>query len=175
MRQSLFNEIIKHQRPLVQCNDSKIKRPDLYIRKSCPFFLPRFYLTYNSYKWQLFYGCYHQQQKIFYYSGRTWQLYDIKGRVKHKLMYLSLVFRENDTLLILSRQVEKRILDTLMDPKVYDARIRPSGANDTDSATVVIVNIFVRSFSKIDDVKMVSSCASHINLSNRNIISIFIK
>ena len=90
-------------------------------------------------------------------------------------MYLSLVFRENDTLLILSRQVEKRILDTLMDPKVYDARIRPSGANDTDSATVVIVNIFVRSFSKIDDVKMVSSCASHINLSNRNIISIFIK
>ena len=90
-------------------------------------------------------------------------------------MYLSLVFSENDTLLILSRQVEKRILDTLMDPKVYDARIRPSGANDTDSATVVIVNIFVRSFSKIDDVKMVSSCASHINLSNRNIISIFIK
>ena len=79
------------------------------------------------------------------------------------------------TFLILCRQVEKRILDTLMDPKVYDARIRPSGANDTDSATVVIVNIFVRSFSKIDDVKMVSSCHSHINLSNRNMISIFIK
>ena len=61
-----------------------------------------------------------------------------------------------------------------MDSRVYDARIRPSGVNDTDSATVVIVNIFVRSFSKIDDVKMVS-CHSHINLSNRNMISIFIK
>ena len=35
-------------------------------------------------------------------------------------------------------------------------RIRPSGMNDTDAATLVTVNLFVRSFSKIDDVKMVS-------------------
>ena len=95
--------------------------------------------------------------------------------IKCNNLWCILVFLAHDTLLILCRQVEKRILDTLMDPKVYDARIRPSGANDTDSATVVIVNIFVRSFSKIDDVKMVSSCHSHINLSNRNMISIFIK
>ena len=41
-----------------------------------------------------------------------------------------------------------------MGPKVYDARIRPSGINKTDNPTIVSVNIFVRSFSKIDDVKM---------------------
>ena len=29
--------------------------------------------------------------------------------------------------------------------------------NDTDAATLVTVNLFVRSFSKIDDVKMVRS------------------
>ena len=29
------------------------------------------------------------------------------------------------------------------------------GMNDTDAATLVTVNLFVRSFSKIDDVKMV--------------------
>lgn len=44
-----------------------------------------------------------------------------------------------------------------MGPRVYDARIRPSGENNTDAATLVTVNLFVRSFSKIDDVKMVSS------------------
>ena len=59
-----------------------------------------------------------------------------------------------------------------MGPRVYDARIRPSGVNATgditakmqnitfrnfsDAPTFVTVNIFVRSFSKIDDVKMVS-------------------
>jgi len=52
------------------------------------------------------------------------------------------------------RQEEKKILDTVMGPKVYDARIRPSGVNATDAPTFVTVNIFVRSFSKIDDVKM---------------------
>jgi len=52
------------------------------------------------------------------------------------------------------RQEEKKILDTVMGPSVYDARIRPSGMNDTDAATLVTVNLFVRSFSKIDDVKM---------------------
>jgi len=52
------------------------------------------------------------------------------------------------------RQEEKKILDTVMGPRVYDARIRPSGVNATDAPTFVTVNIFVRSFSKIDDVKM---------------------
>ena len=54
-----------------------------------------------------------------------------------------------------SRQEEKKILDTVMGSTVYDSRIRPSGMNDTDAATLVTVNLFVRSFSKIDDVKMV--------------------
>jgi len=52
------------------------------------------------------------------------------------------------------RLEEKNILDSVMGPKVYDKRIRPSGINGTDAATFVYVNIFVRSFSKIDDVKM---------------------
>lgn len=52
------------------------------------------------------------------------------------------------------RQEEKKILDLIMGPKVYDSRIRPAGKNGTDAATFVFVNIFVRSFSKIDDVKM---------------------
>ena len=47
-----------------------------------------------------------------------------------------------------------------MGPRVYDARIRPSGENNTDAATLVTVNLFVRSFSKIDDVKMVSGWRS---------------
>ena len=53
------------------------------------------------------------------------------------------------------RQEEKKILDTVMGSTVYDSRIRPNGMNDTDAATLVTVNLFVRSFSKIDDVKMV--------------------
>ena len=70
------------------------------------------------------------------------------------------------------RQIEKQILDDVLGPKVYDARIRPAGENSTgerksklliimtfsilDGPSMVYVNIFVRSFSKIDDVKMVS-------------------
>ena len=73
---------------------------------------------------------------------------------------------------MLSRQEEKKILDKVMGADIYDARIRPSGINKTgdslhselvtitynfpDDPTTVRVNIFVRSFSKIDDVKMVS-------------------
>jgi len=52
------------------------------------------------------------------------------------------------------RAEEKKILDSVMGPLVYDSRIRPAGINGTDAATFVYVNIFVRSFSKIDDVKM---------------------
>jgi len=52
------------------------------------------------------------------------------------------------------RQIEKQILDDVLGPEVYDARIRPAGENTTDGPSMVYVNIFVRSFSKIDDVKM---------------------
>jgi len=52
------------------------------------------------------------------------------------------------------RQVETDILDSVMGPSVYDSRIRPSGINGTDGATFVYVNVFVRSFSAINDVKM---------------------
>lgn len=52
------------------------------------------------------------------------------------------------------RQEEKKILDDVLGAEVYDKRIRPSGLNSTDAATLVDVNIFVRSFSSIDDVKM---------------------
>ena len=69
------------------------------------------------------------------------------------------------------RQIEKQILDDVLDEKVYDPRIRPAGENTTggewifeiqlnllfsDGPSMVYVNVFVRSFSKIDDVKMVS-------------------
>lgn len=52
------------------------------------------------------------------------------------------------------REEEKKILDSVLSVESYDKRIRPSGLNSTDSATLVDVNIFVRSFSAIDDVKM---------------------
>ncbi|CAG9568382.1 unnamed protein product [Danaus chrysippus] len=54
------------------------------------------------------------------------------------------------------REKEKQILDQILGPGRYDARIRPSGINGTDGPAVVSVNIFVRSISKIDDVTMVS-------------------
>ncbi|XP_029052725.1 glycine receptor alpha 1 isoform X5 [Osmia lignaria lignaria] len=52
------------------------------------------------------------------------------------------------------REKEKQVLDTILGPGRYDARIRPSGENATDGPAVVRVNIFVRSISKIDDVTM---------------------
>ncbi|KAI8437328.1 hypothetical protein MSG28_011681 [Choristoneura fumiferana] len=54
----------------------------------------------------------------------------------------------------LSEEKEKQILDQILGPGRYDARIRPSGINGTDGPAVVSVNIFVRSISKIDDVTM---------------------
>ena len=55
------------------------------------------------------------------------------------------------------RQEEKRILDRILAQEVYDTRMRPLGINSTDGPTIVNVNLYVRSFEKIDDVKMVSS------------------
>ncbi|XP_018378249.1 PREDICTED: glutamate-gated chloride channel isoform X1 [Trachymyrmex cornetzi] len=52
------------------------------------------------------------------------------------------------------REKEKQVLDNILGPGRYDARIRPSGENGTDGPAVVRVNIFVRSISKIDDVTM---------------------
>merc|ERR1711936_230359 len=82
------------------------------------------------------------------------------------------------------RQLEKLILDNILGSKAYDPRMRPAGVNstaklrekfcqrgtenwswkmcesaksgltNTEDATLVSVNIFVRGFSKIDDVKM---------------------
>ena len=56
------------------------------------------------------------------------------------------------------RKVEKKILDRLFSPKVYDSARRPKGfsenSTDGDGPTKVLVNVFVRSFEKIDDVKM---------------------
>ena len=53
------------------------------------------------------------------------------------------------------RQEEKRILDRILAQEVYDTRMRPLGINSTDGPTIVNVNLYVRSFEKIDDVKMV--------------------
>ncbi|PNF41290.1 Glutamate-gated chloride channel [Cryptotermes secundus] len=55
------------------------------------------------------------------------------------------------------REKEKQVLDQILGPGRYDARIRPSGINGTASAgaaTLVSVNIYLRSISKIDDYKM---------------------
>ncbi|XP_013173606.1 PREDICTED: glutamate-gated chloride channel isoform X1 [Papilio xuthus] len=53
------------------------------------------------------------------------------------------------------REKEKQILDQILGPGRYDARIRPSGINGTgDAPTLVRVNMFLRSISKIDDYKM---------------------
>jgi len=52
------------------------------------------------------------------------------------------------------RQKEKKILDQILRDEVYDSRMRPTGINTTDGPTVVKVNLYFRSFEKIDDVKM---------------------
>ncbi|XP_043476830.1 glutamate-gated chloride channel isoform X2 [Leptopilina heterotoma] len=52
------------------------------------------------------------------------------------------------------REVEKQILDSILGPKSYDARIRPSGINGTDGPAIVRVNLFVRSIATISDIKM---------------------
>ncbi|XP_052130347.1 glutamate-gated chloride channel isoform X3 [Frankliniella occidentalis] len=49
------------------------------------------------------------------------------------------------------REKEKQVLDQILGR--YDARIRPSGENGTEP-TVVTVNFYLRSISKIDDYKM---------------------
>ncbi|XP_076679967.1 glycine receptor alpha 1 isoform X5 [Andrena cerasifolii] len=52
------------------------------------------------------------------------------------------------------RAKEKEVLDTILGPGRYDARIRPSGENATDGPAIVRVNLFVRSIATISDIKM---------------------
>ncbi|KAF7268527.1 hypothetical protein GWI33_018401 [Rhynchophorus ferrugineus] len=54
------------------------------------------------------------------------------------------------------REKEKEVLDQILGPGRYDARIRPSGVNGTDGPAIVRVNLFVRSITTISDIKMVS-------------------
>ncbi|XP_045779488.1 glutamate-gated chloride channel isoform X10 [Maniola jurtina] len=51
------------------------------------------------------------------------------------------------------REKEKQILDQILGPGRYDARIRPSGINGTGPA-IVNINLFVRSITTISDIKM---------------------
>ncbi|XP_043599359.1 glutamate-gated chloride channel-like isoform X7 [Bombus pyrosoma] len=52
------------------------------------------------------------------------------------------------------REKEKEVLDDILGPGRYDARIRPSGENGTDGPAIVRVNLFVRSIATISDIKM---------------------
>ncbi|XP_073998266.1 glycine receptor alpha 1 isoform X4 [Rhodnius prolixus] len=52
------------------------------------------------------------------------------------------------------REKEKQVLDQILGPTSYDARIRPSGINGTDGPAIVRVNLFVRSIATISDIKM---------------------
>ncbi|XP_017788033.1 PREDICTED: glutamate-gated chloride channel isoform X3 [Habropoda laboriosa] len=52
------------------------------------------------------------------------------------------------------RQKEKEVLDDILGPGRYDARIRPGGENATDGPAIVRVNLFVRSIATISDIKM---------------------
>ena len=51
----------------------------------------------------------------------------------------------------------------ILDREVYDARMRPNGYNASDGPTIVKVNLYFRSFEKIDDVKMVRFLVNYIN------------
>lgn len=51
------------------------------------------------------------------------------------------------------RQKEKQVLDSILG-QGYDKRIRPSGRNETDGPAIINVNIYLRTISRIDDVKM---------------------
>jgi len=57
-------------------------------------------------------------------------------------------------LMVNYRQEEKKILDLILNKEVYDARMRPNGFNASEGPTIVNVNLYFRSFEKIDDVRM---------------------
>ena len=74
------------------------------------------------------------------------------------LIVASVSYKSNSPKVMNYRQLEKRILDRILMPAIYDSQIRPKGVTtnvtETDGPTKVTVNLFVRSFEKIDDVKM---------------------
>ncbi|XP_066247583.1 glutamate-gated chloride channel isoform X2 [Euwallacea similis] len=62
--------------------------------------------------------------------------------------------QQKNTQKINFREKEKEVLDQILGPGRYDARIRPSGVNGTDGPAIVRVNLFVRSITTISDIKM---------------------
>lgn len=52
------------------------------------------------------------------------------------------------------REKEKEVLDRILGPGIYDARIRPSGINGTDGPTIVTVDFLMRSLVIHNDAKM---------------------
>ncbi|XP_044741776.1 glutamate-gated chloride channel isoform X3 [Chrysoperla carnea] len=60
----------------------------------------------------------------------------------------------NNNIKVNFREKEKQVLDQILGPGRYDARIRPSGVNGTDGPAIVRVNLFVRSIATISDIKM---------------------
>lgn len=52
------------------------------------------------------------------------------------------------------RQQEKKILDDILNGKVYDPRIRPSAQDAKDGPTKITANVMIRTIEKIDDVRM---------------------
>ncbi|XP_026804165.1 glutamate-gated chloride channel isoform X3 [Rhopalosiphum maidis] len=52
------------------------------------------------------------------------------------------------------RHKEKEVLDQILGPGSYDARIRPSGVNGTDGPVIVKVNLLIRIIEKISDQDM---------------------
>ncbi|CAG0893264.1 unnamed protein product [Darwinula stevensoni] len=49
---------------------------------------------------------------------------------------------------------EKQILDGILGPDRYDARIRPLGLNRTEDPAVITINFFLRGITEIDDIAM---------------------
>ncbi|KAF0754042.1 glutamate-gated chloride channel-like isoform X2, partial [Aphis craccivora] len=52
------------------------------------------------------------------------------------------------------RHKEKEVLDQILGPGSYDARIRPSGVNGTDGPVIVKINLMLRNVEKISDKEM---------------------
>ena len=68
------------------------------------------------------------------------------------------------------RNTEKQVLDSILGEGRYDSRIRPAGSllnvtgNGKDGPAIVRVNLYVRSIARIDDVTMVCTYFTNIDL-----------
>lgn len=59
------------------------------------------------------------------------------------------------------REAETKILNSLLDADRYDSRMRPAGANETDTENapvIVTVNMHLRSIDELDDIKRQFTC-----------------